>query len=153
MLWLDFSVQWWDNLVRKLDITIWSLKDFKKPMSESMDIVKKSVDKNFDSSGSETSWKWAGLSASTKLARQKRWWYYRNSWGWNKPLVWSWNLRKNYTITTTNNSWKLEYNAEYAMYHQLGTRKMPKRKFVELNESTKAEISRIFQKYISEKLK
>jgi phage gpG-like protein len=82
-------------------------------------------------------------------AREKRWWYYKNTPKSPSTLRWTWNLQENRTINVTNDRWSFTFNAPYANYHQEWWRRLPKRAILDIDNTTGAEIVRSMQKKIN----
>lgn len=145
---LKFEVLGGDTLIRQLDIAIGQLKDFSVPLQESMELIKAKTDQNFAKKTSDTAWRWSSLSPSTTTARANRRWYYKNAPSNPGILRWTWRLQESVKIAVTSTMWSIEYTAPYAVYHQMWGWDVPRRKFLELDTSTKAEIARKFQTYV-----
>lgn len=147
---IKFEIQWWERLHRSLDILDKELDDMQPFYKEAIDVVEKSVDKNFDRQWTVETWKWKELAVSTKKARKKRWWYYKQqpitTW---KKLIWTWTLKNSRKKTINKIKWVFELTAYYAKYHQWGNNK---RKLIELDHKTNAEIARSAQKVINDKI-
>lgn len=145
---LSFDIQGGDKLSRSLQIAAKWIKDYKKFFDDSLDIVEKNTDNNFKTQGSSTNeWRWKNLSSDTERARKNRSWHYRkqpsNPW----VLRWTWQLQDGKDRRVGRTVASLEYTTPYAKYHQFGYW-VPKRKFLEFNQTVNQEITRALQTHI-----
>lgn len=142
------------QLSRNLRIAEVRLADYKPFLTRAIDIMKDRTDELFETEGGnvEKSPQWADLSASTRLARSKGWGYYRKK--PNKPgvLRWTGKLQNSARKNATKDTGTLEYTAPYAVYHQRGGGKLPKRAILDLSNATNAEIVRALQSHVNDVL-
>jgi len=144
---LNFKIMWWDTLERNLNIAIGKIKDFSTPLQESMEEIKKNTDKNFDKKTSDTAGRWSYLSSATLNARANKRWHYRKNPSNPGILRRTGDLQESVKISVTSIMWSIEYTSPYAVYHQIWWWDVPRRKFLELDNKTKANIVRRFQTY------
>jgi len=152
MLNLQFQVMWWDTLSRAFETLGDEIKDRSEAMAESVDIIQEGVNKNFSGEKSDTEWRWSSLAPRTSKARDRRRWYYRQSPRNPGLLRRTGRLQESVNKTVRPLMWVLEYTAPYAKYHNIGWRKIPKRKFLELSPDTKHLIDGVFIKYLNKKV-
>lgn len=147
---LTFQVQWWDKISRVLQDMNVVVTDMSQPMEQAIEIIQEWVDENFKREWSRTEWKRKELSKATQKARANRWWWYRQS--PNNPWIlrWTGRMQENVEKLVRRNYGSIQRKTEYAKYHQWW-RWVPKRKFIDLNNDIKREVTRIFQKYLYEK--
>lgn len=148
---IQFSVNGDVQLSRNLRVLVTQLSRMSEFYSEAIDIVADKSDRIFKTAGTnvEKSPTWKTLAPSTLRAREKRWWYYKNSPRNPWTLRWTWNLQENRTINVTNDRWSFTFNAPYANYHQEGWKRLPKRAILDIDNTTGAEIVRSMQKKIN----
>ena len=135
------------QLSRNLRVLVDNLQDMKEFFSESLDIVAKRTDEIFQKKGMNTqkSPKWKLLAKSTKLAREKRWGYYKKTPKNPSVLRWTGNLQDNKTKAVTNKSGVLAFNADYGIYHQKGGGSLPKRAVIDLSNEVNSAIVKSLQ--------
>ena len=116
------------------------VKDMRPIMRDISVLLLESVQTNFKMEGRPK--KWSPLSSSTKASKIKR----RGS--WQPILVDSGLLRKSNDTDYGSNYAKVVNPTKYGIFHQLGTRKMPARPFMVLQDSDKANIIDLMRRYI-----
>ncbi len=147
---IRFSVDGDVQLSRNLRVFAENVKDMKEFMGEALDIVEKRSDSLFARKGSNTQKnpKWKPLAKSTKLARQKRWGYYKKPPKNPSTLRWTGNLQDNKTKAVSDKSGMLAFNADYGIHHQRGGQNLPKRAVIDLSNETNSEMIRALQKKV-----
>lgn len=138
-------------LVRKFDKTISNLANLYPFYQQTLDLITKNLDNNFEREGAEAS-KWRSLSARTLKARSLRQGYYKRS--PNKPRILRWTgaLQENRIESATKDFASVQFMSKYAGYHQFGTKKMPARPFIKLDNITNSTIIRNLEKFILKNL-
>lgn len=138
-------VGWW-NLSRSLEQFMDQAMDWENYRDWVLDTMKKEKDKIFS-----TEWavlsnnpRRAPLSVGTATARAKRTWYYKNAPNNPRILRWTSNLQTNISTTKDKLSCTMSFNADYAIYHQMGNGAKHRAVF-EFNPAIKAEIMRSIQ--------
>jgi len=139
-------------LVRKLDYTISNLANLKPFYEQTLDLIKTNLDRNFEREGAEAS-KWQSLSAKTLKARSLRQGYYARS--PNKPRIlrWTGNMQDNRLEEATRDYAKVEFQTSYAKFHNFGTKNIPARPFVKLDNKTNSLIIRNLENFILKDLR
>lgn len=124
---------------------------FNKAIDDSLDILKKEAELNFDQQGRIYSKRgsWQPLAASTRIQRAKA------GYGAARPiLVRSGKLKGSFRkVRAIGNKGSLKNTADYATYHQTGTRKMPQREIVGISSKSRGAIQRVFSNYIAKEIK
>jgi len=139
---IRFAVEGDIQLSRNLRVLVANLQNMKDFFGESLEIVEKRTDASFRKKGRNTqkSPKWKPLAKSTKLAREKRWGYYKKTPKNPSVLRWTGNLQDNKTKAVTNKSGVLAFNADYGIYHQKGGGSLPKRAVIDLSNEVNSAI-------------
>lgn len=150
MVQLTFSVQGHKQFSRNLRVfakEITKLRDF---FEEALDIIAARSDTLFASEGSnvEKAGSWPPLAPSTLKARERRWGYYKRSPSRPGVLRWTGNLQENKNRHTSDAGGRLTWRAPYAVYHQEGGDRLPRRVVVDLSNSTNMEIVKALQQKI-----
>lgn len=145
---VTLQLEWWDRLSRRIEGVDTMLSNLQPFFRDTVDLLKKKSDEVFSTKWQRLLWwRWAWLSSSTTKARVNRRWYYRRQPNNPSVLRWTGNLQDNVTKKSTKDYGQLIFNAPYAWYHHVG-RWQRRRKLVELDPKTNAEIIRILQTYI-----
>lgn len=144
---ITFKVNWQEQLSRNLRTLVTQLPNMGEFFKDALDIVEKRTDEIFASKGTnvEKSDKWKDLSPSTKKARERRWGYYKKNPDKPSTLRWTWRLQEDRTKIIERDRAIYQHNAPYAIYHQEGGRKLPKRAIIDLDNRTNQEIVRAMQ--------
>lgn len=130
------------------DFANYGIRSFREPLTKSVrEVVIPSIRRNFATEGRPS---WAPLAPATVLSR-----------GASGPIldrtgrllkvatqfnIWSY-TRDSATITG------IDSRVKYATYHQGGTRKMPARPFVVLQDEDEEQIERIFYVWLDERMR
>ncbi|APT75287.1 hypothetical protein LN42_01940 [Marinitoga sp. 1137] len=131
------------DLKKKLNSLMKKTNDLSPVMKDAALIMKQSVLKNFDEQGTENG-KWKDLSKSTKEHKKRKK-------GTAYPiLVDSGKLKKSFNTSYTKYTAKVWTGVKYGVYHQTGTRKMPKRPFMHIRDEHIEIIKKIILKYLEE---
>lgn len=129
-----------------LDKLISSLK-FKKPLKSSVQLLKKETQQNFDQQG-RIYGNWKPLAQSTREQRT------RLGFGAARPiLVRTGRLKKGFVTSSTSTKAEISNTANYAKYHQFGTKRMPKRVILDTSSKSRKAIRLLFANFIGEKIK
>lgn len=154
-----------NKLLGGLNSFIKSVDDFKKPIRDSLDILKNEQQQNFAQQGAiyqgggfirlpgqratTVGKSWAPLAKSTQADRV------RQGYRAKRPiLVRSGRLQKGFYAQTSGKSSGLIRNVvPYAKYHQSGTDKMPARRIIGLSKKSDAAIRLTFVNDIKAKIK
>lgn len=150
---ISFSVDGVEKLSRAILDFDRGLKNMKPFYRDAIDIVHDRSKSIFANDGKNlVQWKWRPLKSSTIKARSRGWWSYSQA--PSKPWVlrWTGKLQDSVKKVITNNSGQLSFTASYAPYHHNGTKTLPKRKLIELDPRTSAEIVRALQKHINKQI-
>ena len=141
---MDFSLNLNGDkrLIKKLDNISDSIKDFKKPLKETGNLIVEEVDKQFETEGSRLNKKWKALKSATEA--QKR----RAGYGSKGILERTGALRKSFKAAVDRFKVTVSSKSSYYKYHQRGDRPQPKRTMLTLSERLKQDIVEIFHKYI-----
>lgn len=143
---ITLEIAWWERLSRRIEGIEADLSNLWPFFKKAVDILSDKADEIFSTEGKRlVGRRWRPLSPSTIKARQRRWWYYKLPPNNPSVLRWTWNLQDNRTKTSSNSWWQLIFNAPYAWYQH------PKRKLIELDPKTSAEIIRALQVHINNK--
>lgn len=155
MVQLSFTVDGDKQLSRNLRLFVDKIENLKPFYQDAIEIVKTRKDAVFSAQWSNVQKgpKRAALSSSTLTARGRGRGYYKNA--PNNPgiLRWTGRLQDDTTTTITDRYGSFEMNAPYAIYHQRGWGKLPKRPVLDLDNETNAEIVRALQKKINSDIK
>lgn len=142
------ELQWWQAISRALEVAAEWIKDYAEFFEEALTLVEDSVDQAYETWWQSTwLWKWKDLDERTKIARQKRYWHYKNSPSNPKILRWTWAMQDSKNKVITDMMASLEYTDPKAKYHQFWFG-VPARPFLVLNPKLSAEITRALQKHI-----
>lgn len=130
------------------DFATYGIRSFREPLTKSVrEVIIPSIRRNFASEGRPA---WRPLAASTVLDR-----------GASGPIlnrtgrllkvatqfnIWSY-TRDSATITG------IDGRVKYAKYHQGGTRKMPQRAFVLIQDEDEEEIEQIFYEFVDRRMR
>lgn len=126
---------------------------FNKAIDDSLDILKKEAELNFDQQGRIYSKRgsWQPLAASTRIQRAKA------GYGAARPiLVRSGKLKRSFRkVRATGNKGSLKNTADYAIYHQdpKSGSKIPKREIIGTSDKSRGAIQRVFSNYIAKEIK
>jgi len=130
-----------------------SLGDLKTPLVKSAEFMRREAIENFAQRGEKMqSGGWPDLKDITKRIKLKEV-------GFVYPMmVRTGRLKRSFYIRgpeiSRNSGWVEVYNpVSYAMYHQKGTSRMPKRILLKFQKRQKSGIRRIFQDWIREQIK
>lgn len=129
-----------EELNRVLSKMSSKVKDLRPVMRDIANLLLESIQKNFKAEGRPVKWK--PLAPSTIANKVKR----KGTW---KPiLVDTGLLRKSNNTDYGKNYAKVVNPIKYGIYHQMGTKKMPARPFMVLQEKDKANIIDLMRRYI-----
>lgn len=151
---IKFRVNGQTQLSRNLRVLATSLPNMKDFFNDAIDIVEEKSEAIFSSKGQNVE-KWPkrkDLSPSTKKARDRRWWYYKNPPLDPSTLRRTWRLQNSKKKTVDNLRGIFEYTAPYAQYHQSGGWRLPARPLIDLDNSTNDKIVKAAQKKINDDL-
>jgi len=127
------------NLIR--DLT------FKKPLKNSVELLKKETQQNFDQQG-RIYGTWRPLAKSTRIQRS------RLGYGAARPiLVRTGRLKKGFVTSSTDKKAEISNTAKYAAVHQYGRGRIPQRKILDVSAKSEKAIGLIFANFIGEKIK
>lgn len=150
MVEISFSVNGEKQLSRNLRVLATNVANMQWFFKDSLDIVHKRSDSVFKSKWSnvEKAPKRKWLASRTQQARDRRRWYYKRT--PNKPstLRRTWRLQTDITKEITRTYWLFSYNAPYAIFHQTGGWRLPKRAIIDLNNTTNTQIVKAMQQKI-----
>lgn len=151
---ISFNVNGQQQLSRNLRVAVTQLPKMKEFFQEACDIVSEKSDSLFKAQGTnvEKNPKWKNLAPSTVKARQMGWGYYKNKPSNPGILRWTGKMQESKTITVTDQAGKLEFQAPYAIHHQEGGNKLPRRAVIDLDNTTNTKIVKAMQKKIQEDL-
>ncbi|SHE48058.1 phage virion morphogenesis (putative tail completion) protein [Marinitoga hydrogenitolerans DSM 16785] len=131
------------ELKKKLSELKRKTNDLTPVMKDTALIMKQSILKNFDDQGTEQK-KWKDLSRKTKKRKQKEK-------GTSYPiLVDTGRLKKSFNTSYTKYTARVYTGVKYGVYHQTGTRKIPKRPFMHVRKEHLETIKRLILKYLEE---
>lgn len=139
-------------LTRKFDYTISNLTNLRPFYEKTVELINKNLDKNFTREGAEAS-KWQSLSSRTLKARSLRQGYYSRSPSKPRILRWTGALQENKQIEATSDYARVTFMSTYAKFHQFGTKRVPARPFVKLDNSTNSLIIRNLENFILKDLR
>lgn len=147
MVELTFRVQGHTQLSRNLRLFADKIPNLGEFFQDALDIIANRSDELFRSEGSlvQKANPWPPLAASTLKARERRWGYYKRSPSRPSTLRWTGNLQENRMQAITSKKGTLTFNAPYAVYHQAGGSKLPRRVVVDLSNPTNMEIVKALQ--------
>jgi phage gpG-like protein len=145
---IEFTISGDEAIVRKLDISMYAVKNLKPVFTEVLQMIDKNIDRNFERQGTERRGRWQNLKASTLRARANRQGYYSRSPSKPRILRWTGTLQENRAKQVTNSSAMLVMTTPYAKYHHYGTKYIPARPIIFLDRSTESMILRNIQNYV-----
>jgi phage gpG-like protein len=124
------------QMSRGLMVGSTALKDFKAPLTAAAELLQKTFQLNFDVRG-DTFGGWAPRT---------------RDYGW--PLLEKTGaMRKSFFTTVAADMAVLGNTSPYFKYHQLGTRKMPQRLMMKVDNERKALVVKIFQQHLLDSMK
>ena len=129
-----------------LDTLVVQVEGDKKTFRGIGNYLEKKYQENFSRAGSPSGG-WAPLSASTRKDKIAKGYIGQG------PLVRTGKLRDDTSQRVRPQSVKFSYDSKYAVYHQTGTSKMPKRKIIYKNKKLEEGIMEVFTKPIEKILK
>lgn len=98
--------------------------------------------------------KWKSLSAVTQLKREKREGYYKNTpIATGQILVWTGRLKNSFDKQVEKSRLIISNSADYFKYHQLGTRKIPKRPMLVIDQNVIDTVQKRFLEAFNKALK
>jgi phage gpG-like protein len=151
---ITFEVTGQKQLSRNLRGFFKEVTKMKQFNQAAIDLVEKRTDQIFKSKGAivKKGPKWKPLSEATRKARSSRSGYYSRP--PNKPSVlrWTGRLQSDRFKQATESEGVLRFNAPYAIYHQTGNSKLPKRPIIDVDNQTNAEIVRALQTIINKQI-
>lgn len=151
---LKFSVQGEVQLSRNLRVFAKNIANLKPFFEDALDIVENKSNQIWATAGSnvEKNPKWKGLAPSTQKARERRWGYYKKAPSSPKVLRWTGKLQDDKTKEVTKSRGVLAYNAPYAVYHQEGGGRLPRRAIIDLDNGTNTLLVKALQKKINDEI-
>lgn len=149
---ISISVNGEQQLSRNLRLLSENIDDMSEFTSGAVDIIEKRTNKIFQSQWSivQKAPTRKPHAASTRKARAKRRWYYKKSPSRPGLLRWTWNLQNSIKKESSSKSWRVRFDADYAVYHQDGGKNLPKRALIDLDNRTNADIVRTLQTVINQ---
>lgn len=118
-----------------------SISNLRVPISQAVAYMNKEIQKQHDTSGTRFGQRWAALSAPYSARKA-------SIWG-NKPILEaSGKMRRGYRDEIRNDYGKISNPTPYFKFHQLGTRKMPERVMMKIDETRQRRILKFFSDYI-----
>ena len=150
MVQLTFKVSGHTQMARNLRIFADNIQNLREFFDEALDIIAARSDSLFASQGSnvEKAGSWPPLAPSTLKARERRWGYYKRSPSRPGVLRWTGNLQENLERHASDSKGRMTWRAPYAVYHQDGGGKLPRRVVVDLSNATNVEIVKALQQKI-----
>lgn len=147
MVVLTFDVRGHKQLARNLRVLADDIAALGEFFEEALDIIVARSDSIFASRGGnvEKAPSWPPLAPSTIKAREKRWGYYKHTPSRPGVLRWTGNLQENRERHVSDKSGRLTFRAPYAIYHQDGVGKLPRRVVVDLSNPTNELIVKALQ--------
>lgn len=147
MVQLKFNVSGHTQLSRNLRLFAKDLTHLREFFKEAIEIIEERSNALFSAEGKnvEKANPWAPLAASTIKARQKGWGYYSNTPSSPSTLRWTGRMQETKNKMATDQKGRLQFTTPYAVYHQGGGGKLPRRVIIDLDNATNAEIVRALQ--------
>lgn len=144
---IKFEVNGQIELSRNLRVLTTQLPNFREFLQDACEIVGERSDAIFQKQGSnvEKAPRWAALAPSTVKARQRGWWYYKNTPSNPGILRWTGKMQQSKMIKTTDTMWTLWFKDPKAIYHQTGSSKLPQRVLIDLDNPTNTKIVKSLQ--------
>lgn len=137
-------------LIKGMNRIASEMEDWEKPIRDSVDILDKEAQQNFEQQGRLYAKRgsWQPLKASTRLQRQRR------GFGGARPiLVQTGELKGSFKKGPFKKKSGIFKNTDKkAIFHQEGTRKMPKREIIGITEKFKKATGLVFANYIKKML-
>lgn len=134
-------------MARNLRVLASDIKALGEFFEEALDIITVRSDAIFAARGSnvEKASAWPPLAPSTIKARERRWGYYKHTPSRPGVLRWTGNLQENKNRHVSDRKGSLTWQAPYAVYHQDGGGKLPRRVVVDLSNETNMLIVKSLQ--------
>lgn len=147
MVQLTFKVMGHVQMSRNLRVFARDIQNLSEFFKEAIGIISSRSDTLWATQGSavKKANTWPPLAASTLKARERRWGYYKRAPSNPSVLRWTGNLQQNREIHVSNSGGRLTFMAPYAVYHQAGGGKLPRRVVVDLSNETNMEIVKALQ--------
>jgi len=138
-----------DDLVSSIENKIKDITNLREPLRETDKAIHKEYSLNFDFQGFRTGKAWSKLAKSTQKQRA------RLGFGAARPiLIRTGKLQRGLNKGMVNrNKLLIKNSVDYAIYHQEGTSKIPKRPLFLFTKRMKRTISQIFINHIKESLR
>lgn len=150
MVQITFDVTGEKQLSRNLRVLVSNVANMQWFYKDSIDIVQKRSNEIFKDEWQnvEKSPERKKLADRTQKARDRRRWYYKRT--PKKPWILrrTWRLQSNITKDITRTYWLFKYNAPYAIFHQTGGWRLPKRAIIDLSNKTNTQIVKAMQEKI-----
>lgn len=147
MVVVNFKVQGQTQVAKGLRLLAAEIPKLSEFFAEALDIVTARSDSLFAMAGSNVfrANTWPPLAPKTVKARERGWGYYRNTPSRPGVLRWTGNLQENKERHVSDSGGRLTYRAPYAIYHQEGGGKLPRRVIVDLSDETGMQIVKALQ--------
>lgn len=152
---ITFAVDGVIELARNLRIASnWIALSLGEFHQEAVSIVKERSDELFSNAGANVqNWpSWKSLSPTTERMRAKRSGYYKKE--PNNPWVLRWTGRLQNSAVQSSNKQEgsLEYTAPYAIKHQRGWPRLPRRKIIDIDMKTSTKIVKALQRIVNDQI-
>lgn len=148
MLTFDIEITGLDEVNERLSKLNAGLHDFRGALGEAADqLIKYYEGPVFDSKGEVYGTPWAQLAPSTQAYKSKHFSLYAST-----PLVATGAMRHSFRRTATTLGVFIDNTQPYFKYHQLGTRKMPQRRILGINEEVKSIVKQTIEADIRRKI-
>lgn len=139
------------QLARNLRVFVTNLSKMREFYDEAVGIIEEKSDTIFEKKWSnvQKNPQWKPLSTKTLKARANRWGYYKQSPNNPSTLRWTGRLQTDRTKVINDKQGSLTFNAPYAIYHQEGSNKLPRRAMIDIDNQNAADIVRALQTKIN----
>lgn len=159
-MYITFIVDDHIQVSRNLRLLAKEIPELKTPFGQILDAVQLRTASMFKAGGSNVAkaGAWPALAESTLRARKNGWGYYKQT--PNNPGIMRWTgaAQDKVLKQATDSFGLLQHTAvskkgfNYPLAHQKGSGRLPQRVIIDIDEATIAEMQRIFQKHVHDKI-